>query len=213
MEGVFDKVLIEYLETKNVINKNTYFTIADLYKWDLFQNVRNKWVNFTKYVLMRIERYLAFELDKPSYCKETIQELEERFNKNNMKRYGIHLEHIYAFNDKNIALFTNSQNIFDEAQFNTVRNKLGMVLLLKDKQNISSNNDYYSLKIQDYATSNFIWNELLVGHIVSIDKKNLPAQIYFTNIEPTSDGVFPLENVETRQKEIFEMIKLIWAFN
>ncbi len=212
LKDVFDSVLLEYLENENIINKGAYTTIAELYKWELFQNVRNKWVNFSKYVLMRIDRHLAFELDKPSYCKESMQDIEERFNKNNLKRYGMHLEHIYAFNDKNKALFTNAEKIFDEAQFNTVRNKLGMVLLLKDKQNLSSNNDYYVLKKDDYSTSNLIWNELLVGHIDSIDKKNLPPQVYFSKIDPTEDGVFPLDKVETRQKEIFEMIKLIWAF-
>jgi len=212
LNGVFDGVLIEFLETENIISKGTYTTIADLYKWELFQNIRNKWLNFSKYVLMRIDRQLAVELDKPSYCKEPMKDVEDRFNKNNLKRYGMHLEHIYAFNDKNKKLFTNDEKIFDEAQFNTVRNKLGMVLLLKDKQNLSSNNDYYKLKMVDYATSNLIWNELLVGHIDSVDKKNLPAQITFTKVEPTTDEIFPLDKVETRQKETFEMIKLIWAF-
>lgn len=213
LDGVFDSVLIEYLETENIIDKGIYQRISDLYKWELFQNLRNKWLNFSKYVLMRIDRELAIQLDKPSYCNERLQDLEDRFNKNNLKRYGMHLEHIYAFNDKNKKLFTDRQGIFDEAQFNTVRNKLGMVLLLKDKQNISSNNDYYNLKVSDYATSNLIWNELLVGHIDSIDKKNLPSSVNFTKIEPTLDGIFPLESVEVRQKEIFEMIKIIWGFN
>lgn len=212
LKGVFDSVLIEYLENENIISKGAYNTIAELYKWELFQNIKNKWLNFSKYVLMRIDRYLAFELDKPSYCKESMLDIEERFNKNNLKRYGMHLEHIYAFNDKNKALFTTKDNLFDESSFNVVRNKLGMVLLLKDKQNISSNNDYYSLKKEDYATSNLIWNELLVGHIDSIDRRNLPTQISFTKIDPTSDGIFPLDKVEIRQKDIFEMIKLIWAF-
>lgn len=208
--AIFDSVLIEYLENKNIIDKGIYLKTSDLYKWELFQNIKNKWLNFSKYVLMRIDRHLAEHLDKPSYCKESLEELENRFNKNNLKRYGMHLEHIYAFNDKNKALFTNN-NLFDEALFNTVRNKLGMVLLLKDKQNISSNNDYYELKIEDYKTSNLIWNELLVGHIDSIDRKNLPAQISFTKIDAVN-SVFPIDKVETRQREIFEMIKLIWGF-
>jgi len=209
----FDTILIEYLEKEDKIAKGVYFKIGDLYRYDLFQNIRNRWVNFSKYVLMRIDRYLAEELDKPSFCKDTLRDIEERFNKNNLKRYGMHLEHIYAYNDRNIKLFTNDQNEFDESQFNIVRNKLGMVLLLKDKQNISSNNDYYKLKMTDYATSNLIWNELLVGHIDSVDYKNLPKQINFTKIEPTTNDVFPLDKVELRQKEIFDMIKLIWGFN
>lgn len=210
--NTFDIILIEYLEKQDKIAKGVYFKIGDLYRYDLFQNIRNRWVNFSKYVLMRIDRYLAEELDKPSFCKDTLRDLEERFNKNNLKRYGMHLEHIYAYNDRNIKLFTNEKNEFDESQFNIVRNKLGMVLLLKDKQNISSNNDYYKLKMTDYSTSNLIWNELLVGHIDRIDTRNLPKHINFTKIDPTNDDVFPLESVELRQKETFEMIKLIWGF-
>lgn len=209
----FDTVLIEFLEGEEIITKGAYATIGDLYKFELFQNTRNRWLNFTKYTLMRIDKYLADVLDKPSYCKDTLTDLEERFNKNNKKVYGMHLEHIYANNDKNKKLFTDEHGIFDEAKFNTVRNKLGMVLLLKDKQNISSSNDYYSLKVDDYKTSNLIWNELLVGHMDSIDRRNLPQHINFTTVNPNADGVFPLEMLESRQKETFEMLKLIWGFN
>jgi uncharacterized protein with ParB-like and HNH nuclease domain len=209
----FDTVLIEFLESEEIITKGAYANIGDLYKFELFQNTRNRWLNFTKYTLMRIDKYLADVLDKPSYCKDTLADLEERFNKNNKKVYGMHLEHIYANNDKNKKLFTDEHGIFDEAKFNTVRNKLGMVLLLKDKQNISSNNDYYVLKVDDYKTSNLIWNELLVGHMDSIDRRNLPQHINFTTINPNADGVFPIDMLETRQKETFEMLKLIWGFN
>ncbi len=209
---VFDSVFIEFLETEEIITKGAYSTIGDLYKYELFQNTRNRWLNFTKYTLMRIDRYLSSVLDKPSYCKDALEDLEERFNKNNKKIYGMHLEHIYANNDRNKKLFTDEQDVFDEAKFNTVRNKLGMVLLLKDKQNLSSNNDYYSLKVEDYKTSNLIWNELLVGHIDSIDRRLLPASANFINILPNQDGVFPLDMLETRQKEVFEMLKLIWGF-
>ena len=211
-EQIFDKILIEYLEKEGIISFGVYQKISDLYKWELFQNVKNKLPNFSKYVLMRIDRYLAEQLDKPSYCNESLRETEGRFNKNNLKRYGMHLEHIYAHNDKNIALFTNELGVVDETKFNTTRNKLGMVLLLKDKQNISSNNDYYELKMEDYATSNLIWNELLVGHLDSIDMKNLPKDISFTKICHDLNGVFPLDEVETRQREIFDMIKLLWCF-
>jgi len=208
----FDGVLIEFLENEEIITKGAYANISDLYKYELFQNTRNRWLNFTKYTLMRIDKYLADVLDKPSYCKDTLADLEERFNKNNKKVYGMHLEHIYANNDRNKMLFTDEQGVFDEAKFNTIRNKLGLVLLLKDKQNISSSNDYYSLKVDDYKTSNLIWNELLVGHIDSVDRKNLPQNVSFTSINPNENGVFPIEMLEVRQKEIFEMLKLIWGF-
>ncbi len=207
----FDKTLIDYLEKESVISIGVYTTISELYKWELFKEVKNRWTNFSKYVLMRIDRCLSDKLDKPSYCNEPLNDLEERFNKNNRKRYGMHLEHIFANNDRNIALFTNEEKVFDEAKYNQTRNKLGVVLLLKDAQNISSSNDYYKLKVNDYATSNIIWNELLVGHIDSIDLRNLPID-NLPKVEPSEDGIFPLEEVENRQKAIFEFIKLIWNF-
>lgn len=208
----FDAVLIDYLETEEIVAKGVYTSIGSLYRYELFQNVHNRWTNFTKYALMRIDKYLAETLDKPSYCKDTLENLEERFNKNNKKTYGMHLEHIYAYNDKNKLLFTDEKVFFDEARFTTFRNKLGMVLLLKDKQNISSSNDYYSLKVEDYSTSNLIWNELLVGHLDSIDRKHLPSHLTFTKVAPNGEGVFPLEMLETRQKETFNMLKEIWGF-
>jgi len=208
----FDSVLIDFLETEEVISKSAYSSIGDLYKHELFSNLRNRWPNFSKYVLMRIDRYLAEALDKPSFCSDTLESLEERFNKNNKKTYGMHLEHIYANNDKNRMLFTDENGNFDEAKFTTTRNKLGMVLLLKDKQNISSNNDYYTLKIEDYKTSNLVWNELLVGHIDSVDRKNLPSQLNIDPINPDTNGVFPLDSVDERQRQVFEAIKLIWGF-
>lgn len=212
IEKVFDATLIDYLERENKITVGNYSRTSELFKWELLQNVNNRWTNFSKYVLMRIDRYLAQFLDKPSYCNEVLEELEERFNKNNRRRYGMHLEHIYAYNDKNQALFTDDRDIFDEAKFKETRNKMGMVLLLKDSQNISSNNDYYELKIEDYATSNIIWNEILVGHIDSVDKRHLPENIDFTAIEPNGEGVFPLDKVETRQRDLVDVLKLIWGF-
>ncbi len=209
---IFDKALISYLEDESVVKSKAYTQTSDLYKWELFQNVRNRWHNFSKYVLMRVDRYLANQLDKPSFCSESLNELEDRFNKNRLKKYGMHLEHIYASNDKNLDLFKDENGYINEEQFKTIRNKLGMVLLLKDKQNISSNNDYYKLKVDDYATSNIIWNEILVGHIDSVDTKNFPEDVTFTTILPDENDVFPLDQVETRQKELFSMIKLIWGF-
>ncbi len=212
IEKIFDHLLIEYLEQENIIVQDTYNTISELFKWELLQNVRHRWLNFSKYVLMRIDRYLGETLDKPSYCLESLEKLEDRFNKNKRKIYGMHLEHIYAYNEKNIDIFKDDKNIFDETGFNTVRNMLGMVLLLKDSQNISSNNDIYKYKMEDYATSNIIWNELLVGHFDSVDIKHLPKNLNITKIDPNDNGVFPKNMVETRQKELVEMIKLIWGF-
>lgn len=211
IENVFNELLISYLEENEYIETDTYSEIKELFHFERFKNMYNRWTNFSKYILMRIDRELSELLDKPSYCSEDLKELEERFNKNRRRKYGLHLEHIYAYNEKNIALFT-EDSVFDEAGFINHRNKFGAVLLLKDKQNLSSNNDFYEQKKSDYATSNFIWNELLVGHLSSTDYGQLPNDIKFGKYDENEDGVLPLIAVEKRQEEMFKIIQRIWKF-
>lgn len=162
---------------------------------------------------MRADRFLSQQIDMPSFANENLKSLEDRFNKNNMKRYGMHLEHIYANHLLNKKLFTDSNGIFDEAQFNTVRNRLGAVLLLRDKQNLSSGNDTYKLKKHDYASSGLIWNYILSGQMASIDEKKLQQIGHFQTVEPTKEGVFPVDAVEVRQRELFTVFKHIWGFD
>lgn len=207
----FDKICLDFLEKKGVIEKDKYNSISELYKYSLFQNMRHRLLNFSKYILMRVDRELAKCLDKPSYVSDDLKSLEDRFNQYNRRRYGLHLEHIIANNDKNKTLFTDEDGVFDEIGFNQVRNKLGALVLLKDKQNLSSGNDIYKKKINTYKKSNFIWNEFLVGHIDKFDKSRLPNGIILKKQETDEDGLFPLIAVEKRQEELFEMIKHIWG--
>jgi len=67
----------------------------------------------------------------------------------------MHLEHMYTQHPKNKALFT-TNGILDETLFQQTRNRLGMVLLLKDKLNLSSNDEIYIDKLITYSGSNLI---------------------------------------------------------
>lgn len=210
LKPAFDKALISTLEAENILQASQCQNVSDVFEYERFKGMRNQWTNFSKYVLMRIDRYLAQLLDKPSYAQESLEKLEDRFNKNNLRRHGMHLEHILTQHPRNRAMFT-AAGIFDEARFAQTRNLLGMVLLLKDKQNLSSNDEIYKDKQATYAKSNVIWNELLVGHIAQIDTKNLPAELQVETIAPNADGVFPLNAIEGRQRVVFAAINSIWA--
>ena len=122
----------------------------------------------------------------------------------------MHLEHIYTQHAENKALFMRD-GVFDESAFQQTRNLLGMVLLLKDSHNLSSNNDVYTGKRDTYSMSNLIWNELLVGHLPDIDMRMLPPELQLLKIEPTAEGVFPRGKVEERQTAMFAAIKTIWG--
>jgi len=209
-KDVFDSELLRNLIELEIVREGELNNIRDLFTYEKLRGVRNRWTNFSKYVLMRIERYLSQLLDKPSYAGGSLEELEEHFNKTTRRVYGMHLEHIYAYNNSNKALFTNEGGIFDEQEFNNIRNLLGMVLLLKDKQNESSSNETYKNKITRYKQSNFIWNELMVGHLDPVDMRKIPADWFLEQIDPDYNDAFPKAKVDSRQRSICSAIKTIW---
>jgi len=207
----FDKTLSIALADAGRIVAEPQYRAADLFEYERFKGMSNKLVNFSKYVLMRIDRYLSELMDnKPSYASADLENLENRFNRNNLRQQGMHLEHIYTQHPKNKALFT-TNGILDEIAFQQTRNRLGMVLLLKDKLNLSSNDEIYSDKLDTYSKSDMIWNELLAGSVHEVYMHNLPTSLQLTKIDPTPDGVFPIDKVEERQKAVFAAIKAIWG--
>ena len=209
---IFDNLIINTLKGEERLEQAFSGNVADIFTFERFKNVRNNSSNFSKYLLMRIDRWLSDKLDnKPSFCETSLVELEERFNKYGRKRFGMHLEHIYANNELNTKLFIDPKTgVFDAALFDQTRNYLGMVLLLKTSQNISSGNDIYKDKIKDYTKSNIIWNELLVGHIPDVDLHLMPEPFQNAAIEADETGAFPIDKVEQRQKIFFEAVKAIW---
>lgn len=210
--AVFDAQIISTLKSEERLDKNYSGTVAEIFTYERFKGARNNATNFSKYLLMRIDRWLAELLDKPSYCSAHFTEVEERFNRSNRRRYGMHLEHIYAYNDANRALFNDQQTgLFDETVFEQTRNLMGMVLLLKDLQNLSSNNDVYREKLNDYEMSDVIWNQLLAGHIPRVDEKVLPIEFQNAKVDADESGAFPRDKVDLRQRLFFEAFKAIWA--
>jgi len=209
--GAFDQQLIAALISAGVIAEGQHKTTHELFTYDRFKGMSNRWLNFSKYVLMRIDRHLAQLLDKPSFASVDLAELENRFNRTGNRRHGMHLEHIYTQHPGNKALFTQDGG-FDESGFQQTRNLLGMVLLLKDKHNLSSNDEIYRDKCDTYSKSNLVWNELLVGHLQNVDLQDLPDELRLKMIEPTVDGVFPKDKIEERQKAAYAAIERIWSF-
>jgi len=209
-QGEFDKALIAALEKAGTITAGQHNEARELFEYERFKGVANKWLNFSKYILMRIDRYLAQMIGRESFGSCDLATLENRFNRAGRARFAIHLERIYTQHDENKALFM-KDGVFDERAFQQTRNLLGMVLLLKDSHNLSSNNDIYVDKRDTYRKSNLIWNELLVGHLPDVDVHKLPHELQLQKIEPTAEGVFPRDKVEERQKAMFVAIKAIWG--
>ncbi|MBS1529224.1 MAG: DUF1524 domain-containing protein [Bacteroidetes bacterium] len=207
----FDSVVIQKLEDIEAIPKSTLTTIGDLFETFTYQGLIHQNKNLSKYILLRVDETLSKLMGRASLVTDSTIDLENLFNRYNRKSYELHLEHMYAHNERNEKLFLNDEGDFDYYFFEKFRNQLGALLILKDQHNLSSGADVYEDKMEIYGQSNIIWNEMLVGEIPQIDLRKLPFDFPFSVQKPNNDGLLDLSAVDTRQKELFELIKYTWT--
>ncbi len=189
----FEKALLELLGTRRDGKVDSPFDYAQ------FKNTSINDVppRFTRYFFARIDAFLAANLNKPSYKVEDLVTKTGAVN-------GYHIEHIVSYNADNMALFGDARD-----QFEIDRNRLGAVLLLKGRDNISSGNEAYVQKLQSYAGTLY-WNETLRADAYKskLDFKDLieKHELDFKHYDQ-----FGPEEIESRQKLLFRIGSLIWA--
>jgi len=191
--AIFEKHLIAELEERRAMPISQGFSYA------LFRPMSIDRLNtrFTRYFFGRVEQLLADGMKLGMK-----HELKELVTLRGAKT-GFHIEHILSRNPENLALFDN-----DEEKFEQERNRLGGVLLLKGKDNISSNNEVYSKKLQSYANTLY-WNETLRSdsYKSKLDFAGFAAAhgLSFRPLEK-----FGPDELEERQKLLFELANLSW---
>jgi hypothetical protein len=192
--GVFNRHLLAELEERRAIPVQQAFNYA------LFRPMSIDRLNtrFTRYLFGRVEMLLShgMRLNMKHELKELVT---SRGNKT-----GFHVEHIISRNDENLALFEN-----DEEKFEQERNRLGGILLLKGKDNISSNNEVFSEKLKTYANTLY-WNETLREDTYQskLDFRDF-AKNNNLNFRPLDK--FGSDELEERHKLLFDILALIWA--
>ena len=193
ISAVFEKHLIAELAERRTQDINQPLN------YPLFRTMSIDRLNtrFTRYFFGRVELLLAGGMKL-----KMKHELRDLVTLRGTKT-GFHIEHILSRNDENLALFEG-----DEERFDVERNRLGGVLLLKGKDNISSNNEVYTHKLKSYSNSLY-WNETLRADTYK-------SKLDFANFAATNKLNFkPLdrfgpEELEERHKLLFELIPLIW---
>jgi hypothetical protein len=153
---------------------------------------------FKRYFFARIDEFLAEQMNLNP--KHGMADLVTKTGAKN----GFHIEHILAWNDENKAKFDN-----DEERFEQERNRLGGILLLKGKDNISSNNESYEDKLKSYANT-LHWNETLRAdsYKSKLDMTALKNR-YGLELEPLD--AFGPDELEARHKLLFKLVGIIWA--
>jgi hypothetical protein len=191
--SVFDAQLSSIIAARrNVLNAEP-FSYAAFKQTGISLNLR-----FKRYFFGRVEEFFAKELNLQP--KHPIYDL---VNKTGAKT-GFHIEHILSHNEENLALFDQ-----DEDRFETERNRLGGILLLKGRDNISSNNELYQEKLKSYANTLY-WNETLRAdsYKSKLDMTDLKAR---NNLDLQPLDKFGPEELEARHHLLYKIASLIWA--
>jgi hypothetical protein len=153
---------------------------------------------FKRYFFARVDEFLAKNMNLNS--KHPIADLVTKTG----AKTGFHVEHILSWNDENKALFDN-----DEERFEQERNRLGGILLLKGKDNISSNNEPYREKLKSYANTLY-WNETLRADSYK-SKLDMAALKERLGLELEPLDKFGPDELEARHKLLFKLIGIIWS--
>ena len=194
IRSVFDNELKSQIEKKRQVQPENPFD------YSLFKNTGdNLNARFKRYFFARIEGFLAKNLNVE--MRHSYQPLVSNTGSVN----GFHIEHILSRNPESLALFDNQEDLFVNE-----RNRLGGILLLKGKDNISSNNETYDEKLKTYSGT-LLWNETLREDFYksNLDFKAFRAKFDLNELEGIN--VFDRDALETRQKILFKMATHIWA--
>ena len=193
IEGIYNNQIISDIASA----KGT--EVSEPLEWSYFKDAsnRNLGIRFIRYYFARIEHFLAEQINKQA---------DSYYNlvRNTGSVYGHHVEHILANNEENLKLFNN-----DEELFYSERNKLGALLLLKGRDNVSSGNEPYCEKVKTYAGT-LLWNQTLCPDFYHSNKDFIEfAKKY--GLDFKAYNIFDGTAISERQRILFELTRLIWA--
>jgi uncharacterized protein with ParB-like and HNH nuclease domain len=152
---------------------------------------------FKRYFFARIESFIADQTKVQ--MRHSLYDLVANTGSVN----GFHVEHILAENTDNHELFNNDLELFESE-----RNRLGGLLLLKGKDNISSSNETYKKKLKSYANT-LLWNETLRDDSYK-SKKDFTGMIEKSKLGFRPMVEFGPSELEERHKLLFDIVKCIW---
>ncbi|MDB9209103.1 GmrSD restriction endonuclease domain-containing protein [Odoribacter splanchnicus] len=176
-------------------------TVNSVLEYDNFlkRDYTNLNTRFLRYLLARVELYI---------CEHSRQEMQNDVmyiaTKTGYKT-GYHIEHILSRNATNMAYFDS------EEEFESQRNILGGLLLLKDRDNISSGNEEYADKLKTYSNG-LVWGHSLCEDFYHCNKdiedfcrelKNITQG----NLSFQAYSKFDKETLYQRSRLLFELIR------
>jgi len=206
LNNAFDSITVPYFTEHR-------FPITEFNEIFQYENFEKTKIDgrFSKYVLSRVDRFLADLLNEQSFSKQ--ESLHFITHSGNRPTHGFHIEHMFSNNEKIMEQFTNSNGEFDEKIFIEERNRLGAVILMKGNENIRTSNWVYKKKYKSYQNSGFIWNRILTNSINTASLNNCYDDIkhLFKAYEPDEEGLLTRDAINERQDLLFRIITRIYS--
>lgn len=186
----FDKELKDALKDKTTSNESITYTLFKATGDNL--NIR-----FKRYFFARIEGFLAEQFGVE--MRHTYEDLVAGRGKNTF-----HIEHILSRNEESKKHFDDEDTFLEE------RNRLGGLLLLKGKDNISSSNEIYQQKLKTYSGT-LLWNETLREDFYksNLDVERFKKEHNLDELKAINE--FDRNALEERHMLLFKIAKMIWA--
>ena len=192
IKGICRKQLIKDInEIKNM-------SIDDPFQYSLFKDANSSLgIRFIRYFFARVDHFIAENIKYPT---------DSYYNmvRNTGSVNGYHIEHILADNDENKALFGDDDELFYKE-----RNRLGALLILKGRDNLSSSNEPYKEKLKTYSHGT-LWARTLTEEFYHKHPDFMDfCRKYDLDFKPIKR--YDQMAIEERQKLLFELAKLIWC--
>lgn len=152
---------------------------------------------FLRYFFMRVDEFIANGISKE------LQDTRYNLVRNDGNKNGYHIEHILANNEENINLFE------DEEEFQRQRHRLGGLLVLNNRDNLSSGNEIFEKKKDTYVTTMY-WNVSLREEFTS-SKPNHKEFKEKHNLSLAVENEFDKDSLVKRTKDLYKIAEKLWC--
>lgn len=195
-ENIFDDLL-----KKEIKEKNDLAQVHSVLEYESFK-ARNRNMNrrFLLYLFARVEKFICEQINQAP--QDSVLEIATKKGKDSYQ-----IEHILSRNETNIGYFES------EEEFESQRNLLGGLLLLKGKVNVSSGNEEFQNKLKTYSSS-LVWGHCLCQDFYHKTNKDFlefnQKLLKKTGIQFKPYSKFDKSALEERTRLLYEIVKMIW---
>jgi hypothetical protein len=197
--ALFDSIITETIKEKRNLDNVSSVLDYEVFKRKNYTNIP---IRLLRYYLARIEKYICDGIN------QTMQHDVAYIATKTGLATAYHIEHILSKNDTNKNYFSS------EEEFEERRNMLGGLLLLKDRNNISSGNEEYVDKLKTYSNG-LVWGHSLCGTFYHCNKEfdDFNNELHkLTGVNFKSIDCFDQGALDYRTRLLYQITKLVWEF-